>query len=324
MLKIRKPFSHAGVMLNYQCTAACRHCLYACSPTYDDGYMHSNTMDNVIALLQESGCTSIHVGGGEPFINLQELCNFLKKAATAGLPVDYIETNACWATDEATIAQYFDALHKVGDFALCISLDPFHAEYIPHAFPLRLANACRKYGIDHFLWQQKFANTLRNVDPDTAHSRKELEALISPNYVLDTANAYGIRMSGRAIQIELEHSPQQPLRTLLSASGCNGLISTSHFHVDMHGRFVPPGCTGLSIPMEEAVRGIPAGKYPVYEALFSGGVAALYELAADNGFAAKETYTSSCALCFFIRKFLSEQGKFEELDGKYYEESLLY
>jgi len=328
MLEICKPLKHAGVMPNYECTAACRHCLYACSPTYSGEYMTEATMDEMFGLLREGGCRSVHIGGGEPFLDFDGLLTLLSKAAKFGVTVDYIETNGYWATDEGTVVRHISALEKVGADTFCISVDPFHAEYVPYAYPLRLAEICRKKGFGYFLWQERFLNMMRNVDPNVAQSRAALEKSIGKEYILDTANAYGIRMGGRAVQIELEYSPRKSAEELLaSAAGktCDGLVSTGHFHVDMYNRFIPPGCTGFVLPMEEVVRGIPAGKYPVFEASYTGGTVALYELAKEHGFIADaEGYATRCALCFFMRKFLSETGEFAELNAEHYIEAMKY
>jgi hypothetical protein len=112
--------------------------------------------------------------------------------------------------------------------------------------------------------------------------------------------------------------------SLLSGNPCRGLLSGSHYHVDLNASFIPPGCTGLAIPLEEAIRGIPPEKYPVWEALLSGGTAALLSYAEARGFAAAEGYPSGCALCFHIRGWLSEHAPSPELETEHYRESLLY
>ena len=329
MIEIRKPLRHAGIMPNYECSAACRHCLYACSPTFEAGkYMTEATMDETFALLREGGCRTVHIGGGEPFLNLDGLVLLLQKARKHGVLVDYIETNASWATDDTTISQYLSAVKKAGADTLCISLDPYHAEFVPYENPLRLAQYCQKSGFGYFLWQERFLNMLRNVDPTIVHNRAALEKAIGKNYILDTANSYGIRMGGRAVAIELEYSQKYRVEELLKnadSKSCDGLVSTGHFHIDMYNRFIPPGCTGYAIPMEEVVRGIPEGKYRAFEVSYNGGCVALYKLAAESGFVPNpEGYATRCALCFFIRKYLSETGDFPELEPQHFAQSLQY
>ena len=326
MLKINKPLRHAGIMPNYQCTAACRHCLYACSPTFGGGYMSETTMDEMFGLLREGRCYSIHIGGGEPFLDFEGLLTLLSKAKKFGMMVDYIETNGYWAREESVVSKRLAALEKIGADTLCISVDPFHSEYVPYAYPLLLAEICRKRRFGYFLWQDCFLPMMKHVSPETAHNRAALENSIDKDYVYNTATAYGIRLGGRAINIEMEYSTCKPLENLLKTNRpCPDLVSTGHFHVDMYNQFIPPGCTGLVLPMAEVVRGITPGKYPVYEALYRAGVTALYALARTHGFVAnKAGYTSRCALCFFIRMYLSEKNIFAELCAEHYIEAMKY
>ena len=325
VLEIKKPLRHTGIMPNYQCTAACRHCLYACSPSYGGGYMTQSNMGEMFGLLREGGCKSVHIGGGEPFLDFEGLLTLLEQARKFGITVDYIETNGYWATDKELIRKRLSALKKVGGDTFCISVDPFHCEYVPYGRPLHLAKVCSEVGFGYFLWQERFLRMLQHVNPDFPHDRNALERCIGKDYILRTATAYGIRIGGRAIQIEQEYSPCKPLENLLDEKPCLELISTGHFHIDMYNQFIPPGCTGLQLPLTEVVCGIEPGKYPVYESLYFGGVAALYKLALEHGFVANEEgYTSSCTLCFFIRKFLIEQGLFAELNAKHYVEAMKY
>jgi len=91
----------------------------------------------------------------------------------------------------------------------------------------------------------------------------------------------------------------------------------------MYGRYIPPGCTGIVIPLEEAVNGIPDGKYPVYETLLSGGIKGLLEYAGSKGFTtADDGYPSGCALCFHIRRWLCENAPAPELDHEFYVEAM--
>ncbi|MCL2398283.1 MAG: 4Fe-4S cluster-binding domain-containing protein [Defluviitaleaceae bacterium] len=319
--------NHCGIMTNYQCNAACRHCLYACSPDRSGGYISKETAQDICTSLVKGGCKSVHIGGGEPFLNFNGLINLLEATRKTGIQVDYIETNGFWAADENLATSYLHELSKAGVDALCISLDPFHAEYIPYSLPLRLAEICKNNHFGYFLWQEHFSKILASVPQHKIHNRKKLEKLISPNYVLETARNYGVKMGGRAINIEKEYMEPKDLADLLNSTPCRNLLSTDHFHVDLYGKFIPPGCTGIAIPLEEALNGIPERKYPAFESLLFGGVAKLYEYAKKRGFAKSEKkikneYTSSCALCFHIRKWLSERAGCPELNAEHYKASL--
>ena len=316
---------HGGVMANYRCTAACRHCLYACSPERTDGYITETTAAKVASLLRLAGCRSVHIGGGEPFLDFDGLFRLVRILTDGGIPVDYIETNAYWASDIGRCKTYLRELRQAGANALCISLDPFHAEYVPLKLPLSLADICRNLGFGYFLWQDRYLPVMSRLDKSKVHSREETEKLISPRYIAETAKSYGLHMGGRAINIEAEYSKCKPVDAIIDNHSCRSLVSGGHFHVDMHGRYIPPGCTGIALPLNEAVNGIPGGKYPVFEVLLESGADGLLKYAKSKGFIANnEGYPSGCALCFHIRHWLCENAPSPELDHEHYLEALKY
>lgn len=319
---------HGGIMVNYQCTAACRHCLYSCSPTRGNGYVTEEAAENICGLLRKGNCRSVHIGGGEPFLNFEGLLMMIRKLRKARITLEYIETNAFWAAEGADVkkaADYLKALLAEGAATLCISIDPFHAEYVPYGAPLALAGLCEKTGADYFLWKREFLPLLSRLESKKAHPRAEIEQILSDQYIGSTARHYGIGYGGRAVNIEREFGVLYPAESFAADnSPCRNLLSTGHFHVDMNCYFIPPRCTGIRIPLAEAVEGFPEGKYPVFEALYTGGISSLIKLASQKGFSPDESgYPSKCNLCFYIRRFLAEKD-YPELDKKHYEEALKY
>ncbi|MDR2931558.1 MAG: radical SAM protein, partial [Oscillospiraceae bacterium] len=100
---LRARLTHGGIMANYICTAACRHCAYACSPDRTPAYITRETSEQVARELKKGGYRSVHIGGGEPFLNFEGLLDLLEVLCRAGIPVDYIETNGYWSGDEAEV-----------------------------------------------------------------------------------------------------------------------------------------------------------------------------------------------------------------------------
>jgi hypothetical protein len=281
-------------------------------------------MAAVCGVLRRGNIASVHIGGGEPFLNFEGLVMAITELNRAGITLDYVETNAFWAGDRDLSLGYLHTLKDLEAGALCISLDPYHAEYVPYGLPVKLAKLCEETGMDHFLWKPQFLRRLSGLESSSVHSREELEEHLRPDYISSTAREYGLRIGGRALNIEEEYGGSHPLAKLLDkVPPCPDLLSTGHFHVDQEGNFIPPGCTGLRLPLKEAVEGIPPGKYPLFEALYEGGVPALLDLARVRGFVPEANYASRCNLCFHIRAFFAGEG-FAELDENYYEESLKY
>jgi hypothetical protein len=283
--------------------------------------MDKESVETMCRLLRKGGCRSVHIGGGEPFINFEGLIMVIRALNQAGITVDYVETNAFWAYGDTH--EYMQCLLADGVTTLCISIDPFHAEYVPYGAPLALAEHCEKAGMGYFLWKQELLPALSRLDSGKTHSRQDMEQAISKDYIKKTAQVYGIGYGGRAINIEREFGVMYPPENFTAASSpCDNLLSTGHFHVDKDLFFIPPRCTGLRIPLQEAIEGISQGNYPVFEALYYGGVSALMQLAQQHGFLpGNEGYPSKCSLCFSLRFFLSAQN-FAELDSNHYDEAI--
>ena len=277
--------------------------------------MDEEMAEKICALLRKGGCRSVHIGGGEPFLNFDGLVVMIRALNRVGIKLEYIETNAFWASDVSKSRNYLERLLSEGVDTLCISLDPFHAEYVPYGAPLALAKLCDKTGMGYFLWKQEFLPALSHLDSQKTHA-------LSADSIYTTARRYGISFGGRAVNIELQGTLYPALAFVADNTPCKNLLSTGHFHVDMDCFFIPPGCTGIRIPLEEAINNIPKEKYPAFDALFYGGVSGLYEFALGQGFSPDEKgYPSKCNLCFFLRKFLSEKG-FAELDADHYGEGM--
>ena len=327
---------HGGIMVNYACTAACRHCAYACSPTRSGGYMSEETAEQTAKLLVSAGCRSIHIGGGEPLIDFEGLLKMLHIFSGAGIRIEYLETNAFWANDADSEAK-IKAIMKTGVDTLCISIDPYHAEYVPYERPLLLAEKCENTGMGYFLWKQQFLRMLSKLEADVPHTRMEMEATLSKNYIADVAGMYGIGYNGRAVNIETEYCEKYPLQqspqpsrnrllseAILDNRPCRGLLAADHFHVDCEGYYIPQGCSGIRLPLEKIIGGISKNEYRIFQDLLHGGVALIYEIAKEHGFTPDESgYPSKCNLCFHIRRFLSGFD-YPELHAEHYTESLKY
>jgi len=297
--------------------------MFACSPNRSDEYMNAGTAEQICSLLRSKGFESLHIGGGEPFMNFEKLLEVIEAVQKSGLLIEYVETNGFWMSDEDRAKQYLSALRALKVERLLISLDAFHAEYIPVDMPLRLAETCKQYGIEPIVWQRQFESMFNGFEQGKTHARNELEELISPGYVLETARAYGLQFNGRAINIENEYLPCKPLAEIVAHSEpCNNLKRTDMMHVDLYGNYLVSWCAVIAIPLAGAVNGIPKGKYPILETLLSDGVVGLLEYAKNKGFEPAKEYTSSCALCFHIRHWLAESGNYPELYVEYFREAL--
>ena len=240
--KIDALYSGGGVIVTYKCTAACLHCCYSSSPQREGAYISGEMSDEIFFLLNKTGCRSVHIGGGEPFINFEGLLEVCLSAQKNNVSIDYIETNASWFTDEAAVSLKLKKLKSAGADCLLISLDPFHNEFVPYSKIKNLLKCCGKNNFGTFLWQSKFERLVRRLDENKTHTLAEYTEKFGPDFIKNTAETYGLGYNGRALRI-LAGSPKQNAEYFLGLNDkcADSLRSLHHFHVDLNGDFIPPG-----------------------------------------------------------------------------------
>ncbi len=262
--------------------------------------MDRETSARIAQTLRRMGVSSMHIGGGEPFLNLASLKLSICALHAQGIGIDYIETNAFWYKDDESAAQIIRALGA----PIMVSVDPFHAEFVPLERPLRLIRLLSDMHWDFFVWQDRYIEMLLPLDHTRKATRKDLQRLLGDNYLFDAARAYGLSANGRALTLLRKNLPRHPAEAYLDDAPCR-ILNGRHCHIDLYGNFVPPGCPGIAIEIEDIASGAPdPEKYPVATRLLQGGIRTLYQYARACGFEPDE-YVSKCELCFFIRAFLS-------------------
>ena len=303
--KIKRLVS-GGLINNYFCASRCRHCLYNCSPNWEKNYIDTLTAEENLRTIRKLGCSSVHIGGGEPLLRPDALGDILQIARKVGVATDYVETNSSWFIDPDSAIAILLKLRKQGLHTLLVSISPFHNEYIPFAKVKGVIAAARHTGIGIFPWVSEFIADLSELDASGTHPLAEFEALFGREYVMRLPQRYWIHMGGRALETFrpyfAENSVQQIMDT--NAGSCaTELLSTGHFHLDLFGNYIPGLCSGLSIARDDLSKPLPAEKYPVLKTLFHKGIRGIFKIAQEkfNYSPAREHYINKCDLCSEIR-----------------------
>ena len=242
--------SGAGIIVTYKCSAACLHCCYSSSPKRSGDYMSRETADKIFALLKKTGCHSVHIGGGEPFMDFEKLIEVCKSAMKHKISIDYIETNASWFTNEIMVTEKLKKLLDAGINCLLISLDPFHNEFISYEKINNLIKCCERNGMATFVWQSRFERVIRQLEEGETHSLDEYTENFGSDFIETIAESYGLHFNGRALRILDNNSVKYPKymyeHFLLNENKCaEKITSLNHFHVDLNGDFIPPSCNGF-------------------------------------------------------------------------------
>lgn len=296
-----------GLITNYYCTSACRHCLYACSPHWEKKYIEKSTANRMLEIIGRMGCRSIHIGGGEPFLNPDGLIDTLKAAAMAGISVDYVETNSSWYRDHAHGTDLLDRMRMAGLHTLLVSMSPFHNEHIPFYKVKGVIAACRETGMAVFPWIKEFFPEVDSFDERTPHQLKEYRSAFGSDYLDRIPSRYWIHFGGRALETFSKSLPGYSAEDIGTRynEGCSELVDTSHFHVDLFGNYVPGLCSGLAIQADHLPGPLSYSEYPILSLLYSEGIGGLYSMARHRfHFTPNGSYISKCHLCVDIRKHL--------------------
>lgn len=311
MLSIKRLIS-GGIITNYYCTSHCRHCLYRSGPRWPHDYMDEKGARISFKVCKRLGCHLLHIGGGEPFLNVKGLFKVLTVANHMDVAIEYIETNSSWFKGHEIACDMLSKIKELGVNTLLISSSPFHLEHIPFGKVKGVVAACKEVGIKPFIWTEDFFRMFQELDPSKRYSLDELMAQIGEKNLDAAIKRYWIHPGGRALNTFFNKG--MSLQNILASNpgGCKELIDTTHFHIDLYGNYVPGLCAGLAIKVDDLGRPLDPSKYVVISTLFKHGIRGLFSFAQKEcGFEPKAVeYGSKCSLCYEIRSFFFGQGLF--------------
>ncbi len=265
--------------------------------------MTPETAAAVLTALKKRGVSSLHIGGGEPFVRFEALCALLSVMRDCGVLADYVETNACWCSGAPADREKLSRLRELGAPAVMFSLCPYHAAFVPLARVKNAVQAAQAVGIDYFVYQTQFSAEVAALGDETAvHPLSEYEARF-PGGTSALPARFGVRLCGRAALTHAQLCAVPAKELLTRAKPCPVLSRTGHFHVDLYGCFVPSGCNGIAIPVADMDD--VGARHPATSLLMREGMRALVEAARSLGFAPEAAYPGACALCQHARAYLA-------------------
>lgn len=199
------------------CDIRCRHCLMSAAPgrrqklTYDD---FKRRFDEIVSMC---GTRLVVFSGGEPTLLGQDLLNMIAYASENGVATRMV-TNGSWASTGEAARSYLIALRECGLNELNVSLDDYHAEWVPVTHVWRILRHAEGLGFTAVVvalsWHEDADITppwvLENA-PRELHLLHEAE--IGKTYcpVSSDGTAYilaehGVQKSGRAQSEDIKQS----------------------------------------------------------------------------------------------------------------------
>jgi MoaA/NifB/PqqE/SkfB family radical SAM enzyme len=247
----------------------------------------------------------IHITGGEPFLYWQRLCEILTEAKKQNLtPVDLVETNAFWATDEKIITGRLKLLNELGIRKFKISTDPFHQEYVPIEPVRRLTQlATEILGPDCI--QVRWRKYLENPTDFTALSNQQKKQIY-----IDAMHDYQCRFTGRAAGKLAQLVASETLDSISTQNCKSDFLGAKGVHIDPFGNVFSGTCSGIifgnvnQTPLHNIWTDFHPDNNPIIKTLFEKGPAGLVDLAQKEGFNESKLYATKCHLCTNIRSCL--------------------
>ena len=305
-----KLWTSAGLMLTYKCPASCEFCYYNCSPA-QGGLMSVEIAINAWQSLKTLAGDSakIHITGGEPFMYWQRLTEILTEAKKQNLtPVDLVETNAYWATEDKIITERLEILNELGMNKLKISCDPFHQEFIDISLIKRLAEkATEMLGPDRLLvrWQKYLDNPVNVVGLSPAERIRQFKAALGD---------YPCRLTGRAAKT-LANSMQKTETDFIKNQNCKKtFLSAKGVHIDPYGNVFSGTCSGIVLAnlsettLDQLWSDFDLETNEIIATLTAEGPAGLLQKALKPGYKKADNYVDKCHLCSDLRQFFFDNG----------------
>ena len=327
------PLSSGGLILSYQCSNNCQHCLYACSPQWKEWISKEDLLLILDNIQQNSQyLTGIHIAGGEAFLNPDLLQFAIEEAVKRDIPIEYVETNAFWAWEDDKTEAVLIRMREAGLRSLLVSVSPFHLEFISPERTKRAIRIGQKvFGPGNVLiYTRYFYEQFEELDETLEIPFEDyVEAVGQEDAAMTIASEYSLIPNGRAATRLAPLFNKQPAAAFFRDTCRKELSNPHHIHIDCYGNYIAGLCAGISLGdgknLSELYRGIDLSRKPLITHLLEGGVESLYRWAVEtHGFREdSEGYIAKCHLCLSIRKFLVDEGcSFEELAPRQFYDNL--
>jgi organic radical activating enzyme len=314
-----KLWRYAGLMLTYRCSAACAFCYYCCDPG-KGGLMAVDTAirtwEGLVRLAGESA--RVHLTGGEPFLVFDRLAEIVQQSHKMGLTgLEYIETNASWATNETDIQEKLAFLDAHGMEKLKISCDPFHLEYVPVENVIRLKTIAEHvlgHGRVMVRWERYLQNPVNFEGISQAQKR---------TIYLRALQDDPCRLTGRAAFL-LGDLLDQRLASDFAGQNCAGsFLGAKGVHIDPYGNVFCGQCSGISVgnaigaSIDTLWQQFDPEQMEFWEELFADGPCGLLDFADRQGYQPRAKFATKCHICTELRRFFFDKQLFSPIIKPY-------
>lgn len=321
-----------GLITNYRCTFECDHCLYCASPNIREEINDEHLKEVILQIDQALGGVPLHIGGGEPLLNLERIRHLLLCLRKTSIILEYVETNGSPLLKNRH--EKLQALKKDGLECLLLSMSPFHNAFIPLKSIKEIAqDVVRIFGRQGlFPWHPGFLPFMEKISShETIHWDRYFRHFPEVEIRRQLTSVMYIHPGGRAAFLLGKHLPCHTVDALLEKKCIAALSSPVHAHLDYEGNYFAGFCSGLRLGENVGFSlerlygdGILLTRYPILDILVNKGIRGLYEHGLSAGYTQRSKgYVSPCHLCLDIRIHLYfHEKRYPELYPRFFYEHL--
>ena len=292
-----------------KCNSQCIHCQADASPLRNDVMDVRDAHNYLAEATAVSNIESFMVFGGEPMLYPREVIAAFGKAYRLGIPRIEMITNGVWGKDRETAEKLAAKLKKAGLNKVNISVDAFHARYIPLEYPKNSALALLKAGVKNVKWN---VAVIESIDAENEYDKKTRELLRELEPIGLDINTVKIMPMGRALQNLSKFFPHTPLEGPCEGEPIIGNPLTNPESICIEPSGAVDICWNLAIgnakeaPLSQIISEYDWQRNPTIKTLVEEGPTGLLESLKALGHPfQKDKYVNKCHLCVEIRKTLN-------------------
>jgi len=215
-----------SIITTHQCTAACEHCCFTCTPYVTKAIPHSR-LDSLVDEAADIPTIKIVVfTGGECFLLGRKLDDLIARATSHGF-ITRVVTNGYWAVTRDAAETRVSAVAAAGLQEVNISTGMEHEKYVPRERVVNAALAAAAHGLTTLITVEIQENS--DFDPNYFVEHPDLAPLVSEGRVALLQNVW-IENGGAT---PIEHAPKHSRFRPENISGCNTVLNVLSVTPDM-------------------------------------------------------------------------------------------
>lgn len=295
--------------LTTKCNSQCVHCQAEASPFKNEVMDVKDACYYLDGAAGVSKLESFMVFGGEPMLYPERVIAILNKAHQLGIPSIEMITNGVWSNDKEKAGRWAERLKAAGINKVNLSVDSFHARYIPVEFPKNTALALLRAGVENVKWN---VAVVEAIDAENEYDKKTKQILKKLEQIRIDTNFFRIMPVGRAARNLSRFFEHKPLNGCCEGEPIIGNTLRNPDSICIEPSGSVNICWHLAIgnaketPLSQIISEYDWQKNSVIRTLVEEGPMGLLKLREMRDYEFKENhFVDKCHLCVEVRKALN-------------------